>query len=85
MREKLEQTLQQLHELLHEAEDLTEEDRAMLRQAAEEIQATLDDEHVDSASLAHRLVESTKKFRDSHPMLTNTVGRLADLLSQMGI
>ncbi len=85
MREKLEETLRELHEILADEQDLTEEDKRRLREAAEEIQQTLDDESVDSATLAQRLVESTRRFRDTHPLLTNTVGRLADLLAQMGI
>ncbi len=85
MRQKLEETLNDLHEQLVDVENLDDEQKAMLRQALEEIKSTLDQDDVNSASLAERLQESTEQFKHTHPTLTNTVGRIADLLSQMGI
>ena len=85
MRQTLETTLAELHEHLSHAEDLDAEEVRLLRGAVEEIQSTLDDTEVNSATLAQRLVESTRHFGETHPLLTNTIGRIADLLSQMGI
>ena len=85
MRPELEKTLAQLHQQLENIEDLNEADVQKLREVAQEIQSTLDRSDVSSATLAERLEEATRQFSQSHPALTNTVGRIADLLSQMGI
>ena len=85
MRQKLEEVLEELHAQLESVENLDEEQVQKLRDAAQEIQSTLDQADVSSASLAQRLEEATQQFSHSHPTLTTTVGRIADLLSQMGI
>ncbi len=85
MRETLEETLRDLHEQLASIEDLDDEHVEMLRASLAEIQQTLDEKDVNTASIAKRLEDATQNFSGSHPVLTNTVGRLADLLSQMGI
>ena len=85
MRERLEDTLQELHEQLAGAQDLDTEQRELLRSALAEIQDTLDDSNVSSSTLAQRLWEATQRFSETHPILTQTAGRIADLLSQMGI
>jgi CII-binding regulator of phage lambda lysogenization HflD len=84
-RQALEATLQQLHEQLAETRDLDQAEITKLRAAVEEIEATLDRSDVSSASLADRLREATRDFEESHPVLTGTVGRVADMLAQMGI
>ena len=85
MRQNLDETLHDLHEQLENVQDLDESQIEMLRNAVAEIKATLDHQHVSSAGLAEQLEEATQKFSSSHPVLTNTIGRMADLLSQMGI
>jgi len=85
MRPELEETLAHLHQQLESIDDLDEAEVQRLRVAAFEIQSTLDRSDVSSATLAGRLEEATRQFSQSHPVLTNTVGRIADLLSQMGI
>ena len=85
MRQKLEETLRELHEYLANAKDIDEAQAEMLRASLAEIQATLDSQEVDSSSLANSLVDRTLSFSESHPVLTSAVGRVADLLSQMGI
>lgn len=85
MRQKLDEILAELHAQLETVDDLNEEQLQQLRAAALEIQETLDQSDVSSASLAERLDEATRQFSHSHPTLTNTVGRIAHLLSQMGI
>lgn len=85
MRHTLDETLQDLHDQLTNVQDLDEEHMNMLRTALAEIQETLDQQDVDSAGIAARLKEATQHFSSSHPTLTNTIGRIADLLAQMGI
>ncbi len=85
MRQTLEQTLNELHEQLAGAQDLDEAQKTRLRQAVDEIQQTLDDSKVSSASLATQLKQAVAQFEQSHPALTNSIGRIADLLAQMGI
>ena len=85
MRQTLEQTLSDLHTQLSELKDLDPEQSEMLQKAVSEIQETLDDTEVNTASLAERLQEATKQLEASHPVLTGTIGRVADLLSQIGI
>ncbi len=85
MRQKLEEVLAELHEQLGSIDDMDEAQLEMLRTATAELQSTLDQAEVNSASLAKRLNDASQQFSQSHPLLTNTVGRIADLLSQMGI
>ena len=85
MRQTLDEILDELHSQLANADDLEETQRQKLREAAEEIQATLDDSSISSYGLAERLQKATAHFEHTHPRLTNTVGRIADLLAQMGI
>lgn len=85
MRQTLDETLKDLHVQLANVEDLDAEHVDMLRKAVAEIQETIDEQDVSSASIAERLQEATQQFSGSHPVLTNTIGRVADLLSQMGI
>lgn len=85
MRVQLEQTLDELHHQLAEIETLESDDRERLQQAVKEIQQSLDKEDVSSFSLAERLREATTQFTEAHPTIANSVGRIADMLSQMGI
>ncbi|TWU63073.1 hypothetical protein V7x_48110 [Crateriforma conspicua] len=85
MRTELEKTLDDLHHQLESAATLDQDQRARLRQAVTEIRQSLDREDVSSQTLASRLREATEQFQVEHPSLTNSVGRVADILSQMGI
>ena len=85
MREQLDDALRQLHTALESIENLEADEQQRLRQAVSEISETLDEKHVDSAGLAKMLQEQTDAFQESHPVLTQTVGRVADMLAQMGI
>ncbi len=85
MRNELEEALRQLHTALESIETLEPDEAERLRRAVTEISSTLDEQEVDSATLAKRLQEQTDAFQESHPVLTQTVGRIADMLSQMGI
>jgi chaperonin cofactor prefoldin len=85
MRKELEEALEQLQTALESIENLAPDESDRLRRAVGEISSTLDERDVDSATLAKRLHEQTESFQDSHPILTQTVGRIADMLAQMGI
>ncbi|MCS7468408.1 DUF4404 family protein [Stieleria sp. ICT_E10.1] len=85
MRNELEEALRQLHTALESIETLEPDEAERLRRAVTEISSTLDEQEVDSATLAKRLQEQTDAFQESHPVLTQTVGRIADMLAQMGI
>jgi hypothetical protein len=83
----LKETLDELREALEAPDDLDEELRAELRSAAQEILEALDPDHERelSGSLRERLTNALESFEKSHPKITETVGRLADALSDMGI
>lgn len=85
MRQTLDETLDELHQQLQDAGNLDPDQKERLRQAAKEIQTTLDDSSVSSYGLAERLQKATVHFEHTHPQLTNTIGRIADLLAQLGI
>ncbi len=83
----LNETIEELREALEAPDDLDEELRAELRSAAEEILEALDPDHERelSSSLRDRLTDSLERFEKSYPKITETIGRLADALSDMGI
>jgi SMC interacting uncharacterized protein involved in chromosome segregation len=85
MRESLEETLRHLHEQLAAETELDAEQVALLRSAAQEIEQTLDRADISSAELAQQMQTKSLSFSETHPMLAQTIGRIADLLSQMGI
>ncbi|MCG8649337.1 MAG: DUF4404 family protein [Pirellulales bacterium] len=85
MHRDLIETLDDLHQQLAHIQDLDEEEVRRLRESVEEIQQSLDQSDVSSAGLAKRLQEASDRFQQSHPVLTQTVGRVADMLAQMGI
>lgn len=85
MQAKLENTLQELHEQLTAAADLSDEQRELLRTTLAEIQAALEESPKSTSGLGGRLQEAALELESTHPALTNAVGRVADLLSQIGI
>lgn len=85
MREPLNETLRTLREQLAAEESLDAEQIALLRRAADEIEETLDRTDVNSGELAERMRHDSLSFSETHPVLVQTIGRIADLLSQMGI
>lgn len=85
MREPLNETLRTLREQLAAEQSLDAEQIALLRRAAEEIEETLDRSDVNSGELAEQMRNESHSFSETHPVLVQTIGRVADLLSQMGI
>ncbi len=87
-REQLRETLELLHQQLGEAKDVDADMAAKLSGAIDDIATVLDeksDADYEPASLGERLGEATRHFEQSHPTLSGTIGRLADILAQMGI
>ena len=50
-----------------------------------EIRAVLDQQAERGESLSDQVSSSARRFEESHPVLTQTLGRIADILQQMGI
>jgi uncharacterized protein YukE len=85
MHEPLRNTLRQLHDQLNALDELEASEREQLETAIREIHDSLDRFDIKSSDLAKRFHQSTAKFSDNHPHLTQTAGQFADILSQMGI
>jgi hypothetical protein len=95
-KEKIEELLRQLHNELAEANNVDAELSERLRGTAAEIQAAIQRQQplpttldkttdAEEAGVINQLRDAAERFEDSHPTLTNTVGRIADALSQLGI
>lgn len=87
-KEKIAELLRQLHHELGDTEGLDQELADQLRAATQEIETVLGGEKgLASAEpgVIDQLRQAAEQFEDSHPALTNTVGRIADALSQLGI
>lgn len=88
--EELTDALEVVHRQLSESENLdTEnldpEEVEKLRATMTEIQNVLDQQADRGESLSDRVAHSARRFEESHPVLTETLGRVADILQQMGI
>ncbi|TWU22433.1 hypothetical protein Pla52o_34890 [Novipirellula galeiformis] len=84
-RDDLLAALQIVHQELEQANDLDDADVSRLRQTMSEIQEVLDKSGEETGSFSDQINESARRFEESHPVLTNTLGRIADMLQQMGI
>jgi chromosome segregation ATPase len=85
---KLQATLDELEQELHSLESLDQHTRELLEEAAREIQTALDildPHHLKPHSLTERLTHAARRFESTHPTLSTVVGRIIDLLGQMGI
>ncbi len=81
----LRETLSRLHEQIA-GHDLDEQERALLRDALHELEGTLEGTPGgEESSLADRLSELAQGFEESHPKLSETVGRVVDALANLGI
>lgn len=86
--EKLRATVSELEAQLRALETVDPASRASLLDAVQEIRVALDEDRpseVQSPSLIANLTHSVEKFEVSHPTLTSVLGRLIDILGQMGI
>jgi hypothetical protein len=84
----LREMLEKLHaELKRTGGSIDDRSREMLRAVMDDIRAILepsaDEAHPES--LGQRLREAVDEFEESHPALTEAVGRVVDALAKMGI
>jgi len=85
---KLKTTLAELEAELASLDELDTETRALLQQAARDIQQALVEQEpseIETHSFVDRLRESAEDFESSHPTLFGIVSRTIDALGQMGI
>jgi CII-binding regulator of phage lambda lysogenization HflD len=82
---ELTDALQTVHRELTESDHLDPQEVEKLRATMGEIQAVLDQQSEQGESLSERVAGSARRFEESHPVLTETLGRVADILQQMGI
>lgn len=83
--EELRRALDTVHRELKQTEQLDPDEVSRLRETMHEIQMALNRDEEDAPTLSHRVNESARHFEESHPALTHTLGRIADMLQQMGI
>jgi hypothetical protein len=88
-KDRLREDLERLHQELARSESVDAASRSLLIDVLHDIEAVLERSEPEIAgadeSLIHRLRETTSQFEESHPTLTELVGRIADLLSRLGI
>lgn len=82
---ELADALEAVHQQLADADHLDPTDVGNLRDTMTEIQSALERQSEDGESLSERVTHSAQRFEDSHPVLTTRLGRIADILQQMGI
>jgi hypothetical protein len=82
----LQEMLEQLHAELQNSRDVDEKSRALLRAVMDDIRAIETGEGAPRPEpLGQRLREAVDAFEESHPALTEAVGRVVDALAKMGI
>lgn len=92
-REKLHQTLNELHEQLESAGSIDADAREHLREAMADIQSALDKsdpaitppaDEEGKTSVMDRLRDSVEQLEEDHPMMTKTLVELINTLHRMG-
>jgi signal transduction histidine kinase len=86
--EKLRTTVSELELQLRALDTVDAASRQSLLNAVQEIRVALEDDRpaeVPAKSLIASLTKSVEHFEVSHPTLTSVLGRLIDILGQMGI
>ena len=81
----LRKILKELSKLLEGPEELDEESREALRTTANEIESAIESRDFSLSAELEVLRERIGRFEGSHPRITETVRRLVDQLSEMGI
>ena len=83
----LRDTLEELHKELQKAGSVDDRSRELLRDVMDDIHAILDPSAAEArpGSLVERLREAVDEFEETHPALTEAVGRVVDALAKMGI
>lgn len=92
--ERLKATIHQLHDELSALDPVDPEVRDLLAEALGDIQSALKqpsgsvaavDEASESPSLVARITDAARHFESSHPTLSDTLSKIADLVAQIGI
>lgn len=93
--DELNETIQRLHDELAVAENLDAKMADALRSAVADIQEAIvrlgnrsasEEEDSEPPPVPHgQLSDAAREFEGSHPVLSRTIGQLADILGQMGI
>ncbi len=78
------EALQTIHDELESGDNLDPIEVKKLRETVREIEAALARQQPESSELGERVTQSATHFESSHPQLTLTLGRIADMLQQMG-
>jgi seryl-tRNA synthetase len=82
---ELNDALEAVHRELAESDHLDTDEVEKLQATMREIRTLLDQQTARGENLSDRVTKSARRFEESHPVLTETLGRIADILQQMGI
>ena len=80
----LQEALEVVHRELSRSEHLDADELEKLKVTMGEIKQVLQERSDGEESLSDRVAHSARRFEESHPVLTENLGRLADILQQMG-
>ena len=84
----LRQMLEQLHTELQRANTIDDRSRDLLRSVLSDIEDLLERNQkpgTEPESIVARLREAVRDFEQTHPTLTDAIGRVADALAGIGI
>lgn len=88
-KERLIETLQQVHAELSSAKSVDAETLALMRRLTDDIDRLLDERddetRVDTEPVTSGLRDLVLKFEADHPQLAISIGKVADALAAMGI
>jgi hypothetical protein len=88
-RRRLREELASLHDELSRSASVDPESRELLVALARDIEVLLErsePRHTgEEPPLVERLRAATERFEESHPALTEAIGRIADQLARLGI
>ncbi len=85
--EEFHKTLAELRLELEKVQFEREDNQAEVNQSVAALEEKLKEESLMSGDeyLVHELTEALEHFEETHPQLTDILGRMSDLLSKMGI
>ncbi len=81
--DQLKQQLEQLHQTLSDHPQLNDEQRALLQQIADDIQAV--EPQLTSQDLSDRVQQQAIEFEHEHPTLSTVLRQIVDTLGRMGV
>lgn len=80
----LDEALEVVLRELSRSEHLDADEVEKLKATVKEIKSVLEERANEEESLSELVTSSARRFEESHPVLTQNLGRLADILQQMG-